>query len=155
MPENYGKKFEIKLKEDFLKIPGSTIDRLYDPGFGMRGISNISDFIGYVFPNIFYLECKVHKGNTFPIANLTQYDKLLTKKDKKGVIVGAVIWFIEHDKVIFVPIKTFEKLKQDNKKSVNIKMLNDNQYQIIDIPSIKKRVFMDSDYSVLQKLGEI
>lgn len=91
MPENYGKKFEAQLKQDFLKIPGSTIDRLYDPGFGMRGVKNISDFIGYVYPNIFYLEVKSKKGNTFPLTNLTQYDKLLTKKNKKGVIAGAVI----------------------------------------------------------------
>lgn len=31
MPTNYGKAFETKLKEDFLKVSGSTVDRLYDP----------------------------------------------------------------------------------------------------------------------------
>lgn len=52
MADNYGKKFEAIFKQDFLRLADSTIDRLYDPGFGMRGISNISDFIGYVYPNI-------------------------------------------------------------------------------------------------------
>lgn len=33
-------------------MEGATIDRLYDPVGRMRGISNISDFIGYVYPNI-------------------------------------------------------------------------------------------------------
>jgi len=30
MAQNYGKAFEAKLKEDFLKVDGATIDRLYD-----------------------------------------------------------------------------------------------------------------------------
>lgn len=153
MSVNYGKKFEAKLKEDWLKIPNATIDRLYDPGFGMKGIKNICDFIAYVFPNIYYLEAKTIQGNTFPIANLTQYDKLITKKDIPGIIVGAIIWFRDHSKVIFVPIKTFEQLKKDGKKSINIKMLQTNEYEIVDIPSIKRRLFLDSDYSILQTLG--
>mgnify|MGYP003300507598 CR=1 FL=1 len=33
-------------------------------------------------------------------------------------------------------------------------MLEDDLYRIIEIPSKKKRVFMDSDYSILTKLGE-
>lgn len=47
---NKGKKFEAKVKEDFSKIPGISIDRLYDPGFKQKGISNISDFIVYRYP---------------------------------------------------------------------------------------------------------
>ena len=33
-------------------------------------------------------------------------------------------------------------------------MLDEGLYRIIEIPSKKKRVFMDSDYSVLMKLEE-
>ena len=40
-------------------------------------------------------------------------------------------------------------MKSDGKKSVNIKMLNDNNYHIIDIPSKKLRTMMESDYSIL------
>ena len=154
MAKNYGKKFEVKFKEDFSKLPGSTIDRIYDPGFGMKGVKNICDFIGYIFPNIYYLECKSIKGKSFPLINFTQYEKLLAKKDIKGSIAGAVIWFVEKDKVIFVPIETFEALKKDNKKSVSIDLIGNPKYNIIEIPSIKKRIFMDSDYTPLTQLGD-
>ena len=154
MADNYGKKFEAIFKQDFLRLADSTIDRLYDPGFGMRGISNISDFIGYVYPNIWYLECKTIKGNTFPLKNLTQYDKLLAKKDIKGVRAGAIIWFRDHDKVIFVPIKTFEQCYNEGLKSINVKMIGDKNYFIIDIPSKKKRTFLTRDYSVLLNINE-
>lgn len=147
-----GKIFEAKLKEDFLKIPGISIDRLYDPVGGFTGISNICDFIAYRYPNIAYIECKTVRGNTFPLANLKQYDKLITKKDVPGAIVGAVVWFYEHeDRVLFIPITTFEKLKIDSKKSYNIKMVGGEEYPCIKIPSVKKRVYYDSDYSVLFK----
>src|SRR5574344_2565653 len=96
---NRGKQFEQKMKIDFLKtIENSTIDRLYDTVNGYKTISNISDFIGYSFPNIFYLECKSHYGNTFPLANLTQYDKLKAKVGIHGVRAGVIIWFIDHDR---------------------------------------------------------
>lgn len=72
-------------------MPSSTIDRLYDPTSGYLSISNISDFIAYNYPNIFYIETKSHKGNTFPLSNLTQYDKLVLKIGIKGVRAGVVI----------------------------------------------------------------
>ena len=154
MADNVGKKFEQKLKEDFLKIPEATIDRIYDTTNGFTGIRNICDFIGYRYPNIFYFECKTIKGNTFPLTNLKQYDKLLAKKNIKGVIAGVVLWFYEHDKVLFIPIKTFEKLKENNQKSFNIKMVGGSEYPSVVIPSVKKRTFMDSDYTVLLSMEE-
>ena len=71
MAVNRGKQFEAKFKEDFLKIPNSTIDRLYDSVSGYKSVSNISDFIAYRYPFCFYIECKSHEGNTFPFAKLT------------------------------------------------------------------------------------
>ena len=150
-----GKKFEDKFKEDFKKsFPGGTIDRLYDQVSGYKAISNISDFIGYNYPLIFYLECKSHKGNTFPLENLTQYDKLVKKVGIHGVRAGVVIWYIEKDRVIYVPINTITKMKQDNKKSVNIRTIDEDGYKYYEIPSVKKRVYMDSDYSVLKDTEE-
>lgn len=149
MAVNRGKQFEKKFKTDFLKIPGATIDRIFDTVSGYKSVSNICDFIGYKYPNILYAECKSIKGNTFPLSNLKQYNRLIEKKNIEGAITGVILWFIDHDKVLFVPITTFEKLKLDDKKSFNIKMINSNDYQCIVIPSIKKRTFLDSDYSVL------
>lgn len=155
MSNNKGKAFEAKFKADFLKtVEGSTIDRLYDTTNGYKTISNISDFIGYCYPNIFYLECKSHEGNTFPFHNLTQYEKLKCKVGIRGVRVGVVLWFRDHDKVLYVPISSITKMMEDGKKSINIKMLEEKVYNIIDIPSEKKRVFLDSDYSCLTKLED-
>lgn len=56
---------------------------------------------------------------------------------------------IDHDKVVFLPIATVKKMKEDGCKSFNIKMLSENKYDIIDIPSTKKRVYMNSDYSII------
>lgn len=159
MANNLGKKFESKMQEDWLKVSyvdGNgdlckvSIERLKDPGFGMKGISNISDFIVYISPIELYVECKSIKGNTFPLINLKQYKKLIEKEPVKGVRRGVVIWFYEKDKVIYVPITTIQKMKEDGKKSVNIRTDLD-KYRIIEIPSKKKRTFMDSDYSILIK----
>lgn len=154
MANNLGKRFEAQFKSDFLKITESTIDRLYDPGFGMKGLTNICDFIGYKQPNIYYLECKSHLGNTFPLTALKQYDKLLEKRGIPGARIGVILWFIDHDKVLFIPISTFEKLKLDNKKSFNIKYVGEDEYPSVEIPSVKKRVFMESDYSILLQLED-
>lgn len=155
MANNKGKQFEVKFKEDFKRsFPNGTVDRIYDTTNGYKTISNISDFIGYNYPNIYYLECKSHQGNTFPLINLTQYDKLKAKVGIKGVRAGVVLWFIDHDKVCYVPISTITQLKKDDKKSVNVKMLEDKSYNIYEIPSVKKKVFLDSDYSILADLKD-
>lgn len=93
-------------------------------------------------------------GNTFPLANLTQYDKLKDKVGVPGVRTGVVIWFIDHDTVWYVPIATITKMKEDGKKSVNVKKDLEAGYRIINIPSQKRRVFLDSDYSVLLNLED-
>lgn len=89
---NYGKKFEQKMKQDFKRtVPECSIDRIYDSLSGFKTISNIADFIAYKFPYLLYLECKSHQGNTFPLVNLTQYDKLVAKVGIKGVRAGVVL----------------------------------------------------------------
>ena len=111
--------------------------------------SNISDFIIYKYPEIFYMEIKSIHGNTFPLTNLTQYEKLKAKIGIKGVRAGVTIWFVDKDRVIFVPIETIQQMKQEGVKSVNIRTIDNSDYDFINIPSVKKRVFMDSDYRVI------
>ena len=151
---NRGKAFEAKFKEDWKRTVSKCIDRLYDQMSGFVSVSNISDFIAFKKPNIFYLECKSTEGNTFPLSRLTQYDKLTEKVGIDGVRAGVVIWFIDHDSVLYVPISTFTKLIKDDKKSFNIKMVGQEEYPSVVIPSVKKRVFMESDYSCLTELEE-
>lgn len=156
MAENRGKQFEKRFLEDWIRtVPNSSIDRIYDSVSGFKAVSNISDFIAYKKPNIFYLECKSHLGNTFPIANLTQYEKLKKKVGIPGVRAGVVLWFIEHPAtVLYIPISTFTKLIADGKKSFNVKMIGSDEYPSILIPSKQLRVFCESDYQVLLDLPE-
>lgn len=153
MSTNYGKKWEQKFKEDFLKVPGATLTRLYDTMNGFKSISNISDFIGYIYPFEFYLECKSTEGNTFPLSRLTQRDKLATTMNKKGVNAGVVLWFIDHNKVCYVAIEEILRLEELGKKSINIKMVGDTDYNVHEIPSVKKRIFLDSDYNKLSEIA--
>lgn len=154
MSSNKGKAWEQKFRNDWVKTFSPCIDRLYDVMGGYHSLSNICDFIGFKKPNIFYLECKSHEGNTFPISCLSQYDKLINKVGIEGVRVGVILWMIDHDVVLYIPVSTFTKLIKDGKKSFNIKMLNDPAYPHIVVPSQKKRVFLECDYSILKDLKE-
>ena len=154
MAKNRGKQWEVKVREDFMRtFPSGTIDRLYDPEGGRIGVHNISDFIAFYLKNIFYLEVKSKDGNTFPFTNLPQYDKLIKKVGIPGVRAGVIIWFKDHDKVIYAPIKTIQKMIADGKKSININS-DLKLYRLFEIPSIKKRVFLECDYTLLSTLEE-
>lgn len=155
MAHNRGKQFELKLREDFKKIPGSFIYRLPDQVSGFKTTSaNVSDFVGYIYPNMFLIEAKTISGNTFPFGNFSQLEKLLQYDNVPGLRRGVIIWFVDHDRVVYVPVTSAAKMKQDGKKSINIRTLDSDGYDYVDIPSSKKRVFLDSDYSVLKDTPE-
>ena len=152
MAKNLGKSFEEQFKKNFGEIPNSSLDRLYDTMNGYKSIKQISDFIGYIYPNIFYLECKSHKGASIPISNITQYDNLVKKIGIPGVRSGVILWLYEKDKVFYVPTSTIRELKHAGEKSIGLRHID--KYRIIEVPSVKKRVFMDSDYTILTTLQE-
>ena len=152
---NKGKEFENRFRKDFLNsLLNSTIDRLYDPSFGYKSISNISDFIGYCKPNIFYLECKTHSGASLPFENITQYDKLVQKVGIPGVRVGVILWLYDKNVIYYIPISTIKLMKEDGKKSVGLKAITEG-YNIKEIPIIsKKRLYAIGDYSILMTLSD-
>ncbi len=130
-------------------MPNSFLIRLYDNTSGYLSISNICDYIGYKKPNIYLLECKSHKGASIPFDALTQYDKMREYEDMDGVKAVFIVWLYEKDIVFAVPCKTLTQMKKDGEKSVGLR--NIDNYDIIKIPSVKKRVFLESDYSVLER----
>lgn len=150
---NLGKSFEEKFKQDWIKtFPDSFIMRLYDQVSGYKTVSrNISDFICYKKPYFYIIECKSHAGASFPFEKLIQYDKMVSFIDIPGIIIGVVLFLYDKDLVLFVPLKTIKKMKEDGLKSVGIKHLD--SYAILKIPSKKLRVYMDSDYSCLEGYG--
>lgn len=153
MTDCLGKKFEAKVKSDWDKIHGAVLERLYDVAIGYATVSNVADFVGYYHPTLYYIECKTTQGNTLNFAQLTQYDKLIERTGIYGVVPGVVLWFYDHDIVCFIHINEIKKMKENGCKSVNVKMLdgefNGVKYDILKIPSKKKRTYMDSDYTVL------
>ena len=149
-----GKAFEEHFKEGWKKsFPDGDILRLYDNTSGYLGISNVSDFIGYSYPNMFYLECKAHKGASIPFDKISQYSKLLEKANIYGIRAGVILYLYEKYRVFYIPVTTIKQMKEDGKKSVGLKAVEEG-YKIIEIPSIKKRVFMDSDFSIMKTLEE-
>lgn len=153
MSINRGKQFELKFREDWEEsFKDSCVIRLYDNTSGYISISNISDFICYDYPNIYFIECKTQKGASINFERITQYDKMVKMAGKPGVRSGVVLWLYQKDKVLYIPIKTVRKLKSEGEKSVGIRHLD--KHRIIDIPSTKLRTFMKSDYSVLRRLED-
>ena len=148
---NLGKKFEQQVKQDLTRcFPDSFILRLPDQQSGYYGTSqNICDFILFAKGSLFLLECKSHKGNTFPLSNLTQFGKLQQYKDVNGVKPGLILWFIDHDVVCWVPIRTIIYYIDAGKKSINIKDLDSDEFPIVKLNSEKKRTYLTTDYNGL------
>lgn len=149
MAYNRGKEFEKQFKQDWLKLPNSFALRLPDQMSGMYGSRNLCDFICYNYPRMYLIECKSCEGNTFPFSSFGQYDKLRAVGHIKGIEIGVVVWFVNHKKVLFIPIDTFNTIKDEDGKSFNIKMVGNPKYKCLEIPSIEKRVFLESDYTPL------
>ena len=156
MSRNLGKQFEDKFKQDWNRtFPSSILIRLPDQQSKYYGSSrNPCDFILYVNWNFWMIECKTHKGNTFPWTKFPQYDLLkdIPFNDSLGSHGGVVLWMYEYDNAIFyLPIQTIKQMKKDGLKSFNVRLHDFEKYPAIKIPSVKKRVFYDSDYSILME----
>lgn len=147
MTQNRGKQFENIIKMEFESIEGVSIDRLHDQTTGYKGSQNICDFIVYKKPYEYYIECKSVHGNTFPFSNITdrQYYGLLDKSQIKGVFAGVIVWFVDKDRTLYIPIRVIESMKDCGGKSVSSQINCANG--IIEIPFEKKRVFCKYDLS--------
>ena len=146
MAENRGKKFENVIRESLEKIDNVMVLRLPDPTNGYLGIRNISDFVVYQYPFMYFLECKSVHGNTFPLSNLTenQYNGMLEQSEINGVMCGIIIWWVDKDVTKYFPIEYIQYLKLDGSKSIRY----DDTWGY-DIEGKKKKVFFDYDMEEL------
>ena len=157
MAQNRGKQFENIIKMEFESISGVSIDRLHDQTTGFRGSQNICDFIVYKKPYEYYIECKSVHGNTFPFSNITdrQYYGLLDKSQIKGVFAGVIVWWIDKDRTLYIPIQTIKSMKECGGKSIASTI--NCEVGIIEIPFEKKRVFckydMDYFFHTIEKIN--
>lgn len=152
-----GKKFETRFAQDYKKcFPGTLIYRLPDQqsGYAGGGSSNPCDFFCFTGNELLMVECKAHKSGSIPFSAIRQYEKMLDYKGLKNIFTGVVIWFYEKDIVIWVSIEEMEKMVNDGEKSIGLRMTDKEKpykksYNIITIPSVKLRTFMESDYKYL------
>lgn len=156
MASNKGKSWEDKFRQDWSKsFPNTFIFRLKDQMTGFKETSgNPCDFLCFTGTKLFLIECKEHKGASIPFTAIPQYERLLKYKSLPNVYPGVILWLSEKDVVLWVGIEEMEKMVLDGKKSIGLKMLAEASYRIIEIPSEKKRVFLDSDYTVLASLQD-
>ena len=140
---NKGKQFEEVIKKSFLKVPDVDITRLRDAPRKQKGVDNPSDFIVYKEPHEIYVECKSHKGNTLPFSCIReeQIRGLFEKSMIRGVKAGIILWYIDHDLTVWIPIREIRFWINAGKKSINIKDLD--QLSHIVIQGNKKRVYFD------------
>ena len=140
---NKGKIFEDVIKKSFEKAQGVSIDRLRDAPKKMKNVDNPSDFIVYKYPHEIYVECKSHKGNTLPFSCIReeQIRGMQEKSMINGVKAGVILWFIDHDLTVWIPIREIRFLINAGKKSINIKELD--QISHIVIQGKKKRIYFD------------
>lgn len=144
-----GKAFEDRFRKDWKKcFPDTFILRIPDQLSGLKNSNNICDFICYNNSILWLVECKAHKGASIPFENISQYEKMSQCVGMEGVRAGIVLYLYDKDKVFYVPISTITQMKKDGKKSVGLKAIEDG-YRIVEIPSTKLRVFLESDYTYL------
>jgi len=124
--------------------------RLPDQVSGYKQTSqNPCDFLAFNNGMLWMLECKETKEGTINFAKIPQLDRLKEYVGLKDVNPYIIVWFSKFDKVIACHASEALKMQADGKKSISLKMLEDKSYNIIDIPSVKKRVFLATDYTYL------
>jgi len=153
---NKGKIFEDSFKENWKRcFPNTFVFRLVDQVSGFKTTSrNPADFLCLPSKKLFMIECKSHDGASIPFSDIPQYERLLEYKNFENVIPGIVIWFKEKDKIIWVDISVAEKIFIDGNKSIQLKMLTNKTYDLKEIPSNKKRVYLEANYTYLVGLYE-
>lgn len=102
-------------KKGTTETEGVSLLRLYDPGHGFGGVSNICDYVVYSHPNVMYLELKSRKGNRVNFSEAlteTQFEGLKEQAKVKGTIPGLLIKFDDFDEAYFIHIDLIEKHKE-------------------------------------------
>lgn len=150
MKVNRGKQFEDRFEQDWNEsVTNPTIIRLKDNTSKYFGASrNECDFIGFASRNLYLIETKTCYEDRFDFSKLPQYDKLIDYVGREHVYPVVIIWFIDHDTVLWVPIPTVTRILNEGHKSLNINKWK-NYEDIIEVPSIKLRVFMQSNYQAI------
>ena len=148
MKVNRGKDLEDQFKTQIEYLQSVSLDRLPDPSGGFLGVRNICDFTAYKYPFEYFIECKAFSGNTLNFKSAitsNQWQGMTEKMKVEGVMAGVLVWFIDYDRTVYVPILELVKLRDSGSKSLNIKDIQEMNVNYIEMEGKKKRVFFVYD----------
>lgn len=151
-----GKQFEDRFSSQWRhQFPDSICYRLPDQMTGYANSTNPCDFYCFINGRFLMVETKVHEGNTINIkSDIPQFEYLKSYINKQGVFPIIIIWFIDHDKVVYVKETDMIRMVADGLKSVNITRTEELQkYNIIEIPSEKAIKFLKCDFKLLSTIS--
>lgn len=147
-----GKQAEKKVK-DWLDRPeeGYCFDRIPDQMTGFYGSTNISDFILYKKPYMYYIESKATYADRFDFSMLTdkQFNGMLEKSKLDGVYGFVIVLFATYKRAFILDIQDIAKCKEDGKKSLNITRIKEwaiPYREIRTVPNTRK-LLLDYDKS--------
>ena len=148
MAVNRGKQFEYIMREEFARVPNTSVIRLHDQTTGFAGSTNICDLVVYHYPTMYCIECKSIHGNTFPLSNLTdnQLKGLREQSLVDGVVSGVMCWWVDREVTKFIPIQVIDYLIASGRKSIRYDDTVSNApltHKTFDLTGKKKRVFFE------------
>ena len=122
MANNLGKEWE-DIVEEWLKENGICYDRIHDQMSGKKGSTNVCDYDAYIYPHMYYLECKECASSLFNmLQNISEYQwiRMLQKDTFPGVRAGYVIWMSGANRAFWVSPLTLNLYYSAGEKSVSV-----------------------------------
>ena len=125
MADNLGKVWE-DIVEEWLQQNNVCYDRIPDQMSGRKGSKNVCDYDAYIYPHIYYMECKECASPRFNmLQNIDEYQwiRMLEKDLIPGVRAGYVIWMSGEQRAFWVSPLTLDLYYSAGKKSVTVEDL--------------------------------
>lgn len=125
MADNLGKDWE-DIVEEWLQQNNICYDRIPDQMSGRKGSKNVCDYDAYIYPHIYYIECKECASPRFNmLQNIDEYQwiRMLEKDLIPGVRAGYVIWMSGEQRAFWVSPLTLDLYYSAGKKSVTVEDL--------------------------------
>lgn len=122
MADNLGKVWE-DIVEEWLVQNNVCYDRIHDQMSGKKGSQNVCDYDAYIYPHIYYIECKECASSLFNmLQNITEYQwiNMLKKDTFPGVRAGYVIWMSGDQRAFWVSPLALNLYYSAGKKSVTV-----------------------------------
>ena len=133
MADNLGKEWE-DMVEEWLVVNNICYDRIPDQMSGRKGSKNVCDYDAYVYPHLYYMECKECASSSFNmLQNISEHQwiKMLEKDRFPGVRAGYVIWMSQPNRAFWISPLMLNLYYTAGKKSVSAGDLAEGGIELI------------------------